>query len=89
VGVFSGAVAPLLESAKEYFPNVEEREEFAKNIMADMANESYHLYSKMYISCGVADVEDLCYWPETRGSYGQHGLVVDGRHDTTELSWGY
>jgi hypothetical protein len=50
IDVWSGVVDPLVDKMKKYYPDDEKRANFSKRIQQDMANESYHLYSPMYVS---------------------------------------
>ena len=44
---FSEVIAPFMESMKNYYPDVYERKEFVKRVRADIANESYHMYTTL------------------------------------------
>jgi uncharacterized protein YeaO (DUF488 family) len=56
VFVWKEAISPLMEEMKEHFPgDDEERDEFVARVIADMENESYHLYTRMYLSLLAAN----------------------------------
>jgi hypothetical protein len=42
---FSEVIAPFMESMKNYYPDIYERKEFVRRVRADIANESYHMYT--------------------------------------------
>jgi len=49
---FSEVIAPFMESMKNYYPDVYERKEFVKRVRADIANESYHMYTTFHCVIG-------------------------------------
>jgi hypothetical protein len=42
------------EKMNRYYPNDEERDDFAQDVKADVLNTNHHLYAKMYVllCCG-------------------------------------
>ncbi len=50
LSVFRGALIALTEHMKKYYPNDQERDEFAQRVKADLENPEYRLYTVSYIS---------------------------------------
>jgi len=49
IDVLAGVVEPLVDSMKMYWEDDKERAKFCELVRRDMADESYHLYTPMYI----------------------------------------
>ena len=50
LSVFRGALIALTEHMKKYYPNDQERDEFAQRVKADLENPEYRLYTISYVS---------------------------------------
>jgi hypothetical protein len=53
LSVFRGALMALTEHMKKYYPNDDERDEFAQRVKADLENPEYRLYTISYMSSQI------------------------------------
>jgi hypothetical protein len=54
INTWTSTVEPLVQQMKTFYPDDQERENFARRVQEDMANSSYHLYVPMYESTRVS-----------------------------------
>lgn len=54
INTWTSTVEPLVQQMKAFYPDDQQREDFARRVQEDMANSSYHLYVPVYESVRIS-----------------------------------